>query len=152
MDERKIEGVGIREATAETGLSMHQLRYLDERGHLGFVKRVNLDRRFTSEQLDLARRIHAFYELGLSLDDAAAFARGKATAQTRARVRERASADLRSALERWRLAEDAERSHTISAADAAPDAHGAGVMTASRNLRRNGGLPSDAAMTADGHP
>ncbi len=32
VDERKIEGVGIREAVTETGLSMHQLRYLDDEG------------------------------------------------------------------------------------------------------------------------
>lgn len=83
-----MKGIGIRKATGVTGLSIRQLRYLDDHGHLGPVERINQDRRFTEEQLARARRIHELMNLGLSMEQSAAFANGKADASLEMRVRD----------------------------------------------------------------
>ena len=70
-----MTGCGLKEAIRRSGLTRRQLRYLEERGHLGFVARSDGRTVYGSEQLELIDRIARLRGLGARIDEAAQLAR-----------------------------------------------------------------------------
>lgn len=69
-----MKGCGLKEAARRTGLTRRQLRYLEERGHLGFVARSDGRTVYAPEQVTLLEHIARLRALGASLDEAAQIA------------------------------------------------------------------------------
>lgn len=69
-----MKGCGLKEATRRTGLSRRQLRYLEERGHLGFVARSDGRTIYAPEQVTMLEHIARLRPLGATLDEAAQIA------------------------------------------------------------------------------
>lgn len=67
--------LGLAEACRRSGLTKHQVRYLESKGYLGRVRRNDAnDRRFTASQLQLLERFAVLHASGLGVDDAATIA------------------------------------------------------------------------------
>jgi DNA-binding transcriptional MerR regulator len=66
-----MDGPGLKEAMRRTQLSRRQLRYLEERGHLGFVARSNGRTVYSGEQIELLGHIARLRALDVSIDEAA---------------------------------------------------------------------------------
>lgn len=64
----------LKEAMRETGLTRRQLRYLEERAHLGFVRRSNGRTTYTPGQSEFLRTFARLRTLGLSIEEAAQIA------------------------------------------------------------------------------
>ena len=64
----------LKEAMRETGLTRRQLRYLEQREHLGFVQRSNGRTTYTPGQSEFLRTFARLRTLGLSIEEAAQIA------------------------------------------------------------------------------
>lgn len=64
----------LKEVMRRTGLTRRQLRYLEERGLLGFVARSDDRRIFSDRQATMLETLARLRELGASLEEAASLA------------------------------------------------------------------------------
>jgi DNA-binding transcriptional MerR regulator len=62
---------GLKEMTRRTGLTRRQLRYLEERGDLGFVARSDGRTVYSVDQIALLEHVARLRSLGVRIDEAA---------------------------------------------------------------------------------
>jgi DNA-binding transcriptional MerR regulator len=66
---------GLKEMTRRTGLTRRQLRYLEERGHLGLVGHADGRTVYTGDQVTMLEHVAQLRALDVRIDEAAQIAR-----------------------------------------------------------------------------